>query len=481
MKWCVSPIHNSNGDFLVWIQETTTVSQYLSKTYPRTSDHHSDLCLHLLLYLLMSLFCTLRKNHTSLPIYLQPDIEEIDSPSPTSKSIIYHDLQPDDYLLCHERDGIWFHFHSRNISGWTLASYLQPLSLPCAFIINDELPAEAQIRLRTKPSDDQTAVGSIVSPGTVIDVIEIQDKWLRINYQGKDAWLKREVNEQDVILAVPVIPKLYEKGPTVPPGCSLRLRDSPKDDGNVTRLSQSDYFLGVQCQGNYIQVIGHPRQATSSAEWILRKTPDGTVLLQESKKRVEYMCLQQEIPQDAVLRIRSTPESDGAEVGDLTYWDVFPVWFRDGVWAFTLTDLWDGFVLTASEKSQFLQKFKPIYPIIETTKKPIAAAPAAATSATAVPVPAASAAPHAALSPEDIPIQNLKGTGATGRDVFKSNPFDEQRTTSLTLPLLTSRQLSPPKPQLQANQRAIHSTSNVDNSSPSSLLPPSLPPLPLSP
>jgi hypothetical protein len=373
----------------------------------------------------MSLFFTLRKNLTSLPIYLHPDHDLLPDSSPPS--IIYHELQPDDYILCHERDGIWFHFHTRNISGWTLASYLQPLSFPCAFIINDELPSEAQIRLRTKPSDDQATVGSIVYPGTIIDVIEMKDKWLRINYQGKEAWLKREVNEEDVILAVPVIPKLYEKGPTVPPGCSLRLRDSPKDDGNVTRLSQSDYFLGVQCQGNYIQVIAHPRQpfssggALPSAEWILRKTADGVILLQESKKRVEYMCLQKEIPQDAVLRIRNTPESDGEEVGDLTYWDVFPVWFKDGVWAYTLTDLWEGFVLTASGKSQFLQKFQATYPTIapppmKSDKKSVAAPTS---------TPTAAPAPASAPLPEEDLTQSLKGT--QGRETQKTNPFDEQR------------------------------------------------------
>lgn len=399
----------------------------------------------------MSLFFTLRKNQTSLPIYLHPDHDQLQDPT-----IIYHELQPDDYILCHERDGTWFHFHTRNISGWTRACYLQPLSLPCAFMINDELPIEAQIRLRTKPSDDQTTVGSIVSPGTVVDVIEMREGWLRINYQGKESWLKREVNEEDVILAVPVIPKLYEKGPTVPQGCSLRLRDSPKDDGNVTRLSQSDYFLGVQCKGNYIQVIRHPHDALSpgdttslpSAEWILRKTADGVILLQESKKRVEYMCLQKEIPQDAVLRIRKTPESDGEEVGDLTYWDVFPVWFREGVWAYTLTDLWEGFVLSASGQNQFLQRFQATYP---TAAQPIKSDKKS------------SSAPAPTSTPllEENPIQSQEVAHE------KINPFDEQRRNEIFDPYtLIFSQRFPPKHQPDQRVLLMNNVSRFRSANP---------------
>lgn len=328
----------------------------------------------------MTLFCTLLSEIThrqeGIPIYVEPDqISEI-LPHPSMSSIssittgclLSHDIQPDDYILCHERDGIWYHCYTRNVSGWILGSYLQPATLPCTFIINDELPSDAQIRLRTKPTDDENSVGSVVHPGTLIYVVEMKGQWLKINYQGKEAWLKREVNDS-VILAVPVIPKLYEKGPTLPQGCSLRLRDSPKDDGNVTRLSQSDYYLGVNCFGNYIQVIGHPRSSSSEPEWMLRKTPDGAILLQESKKKPQYMCIQQDIPQDAVLRIRELPESNGVEVGSLTYWDIIPVWSVDGVWAYTLCDLWEGFVLTASGQNKFLQPFKPVYPSVGELRK----------------------------------------------------------------------------------------------------------------
>jgi hypothetical protein len=315
--------------------------------------------------LLMSLFCHLRSNLSSLNFYSQPDLAS------SSHHCSQEDLQPDDYLLCIERDGIWFHCHTRNISGWILGNTLQPASFPCAYIVNDELPIEAQIRLRTKPSDSEDAVGSIISPGTIIYVLDTQGNWLRINYQGREAWLKREVNE-DLILAIPIIPKLYEKGSTLPSGCSLRLRNAPQDDGTITRLSSSDHFLGVQCKGNWIQVISPPHTSSSSLspsssslpspEWMLRKTADGTILLQESKKRVRLMCLQQDIAQEAILRIRDAPEAEGAEVGDLTYWDIFPVWFMEGIWAYTLTDMWEGFVLSASGKNIFLQSFAPKYP-----------------------------------------------------------------------------------------------------------------------
>lgn len=118
----------------------------------------------------MVLFCILRNDveiSNGIPIYREPDHDSEILPHPSislesssaSGYYITHDIQPDDYILCHERDGVWYHCYTRNISGWILGSYLQPATLPYAFIINDELPSDAQIRLRTKPSDDENSVG----------------------------------------------------------------------------------------------------------------------------------------------------------------------------------------------------------------------------------------------------------------------------------------------------------------------------------
>jgi hypothetical protein len=320
----------------------------------------------------MSLFCQLRKDLTSsISFYSQPDS------SSSFHQCSSDEIQSDDYLLCIERHGIWLHCHTRHISGWIHGNLLQPVTFPSAYIINDDLPNETQICLRTHQSDSKEMIGSLVTPGTIIFVLEIQNNWLKILDNGKEVWLKREVlvggedqNHRVVILAIPIIPKLYEKSSSLPSGCSLRLRDEPLDNANITRLSQCDSFLAIQTQGNWIQVLVPSSSSSSSSspsaplspEWMLTKTSDGIVLLQESKKRMRLMCLQQDIAQEAILRIRETPEASGVEVGALTYWDIFPVWSMEGIWAYTFTDLWDGFVLSASGNNIFLQTFIPNYP-----------------------------------------------------------------------------------------------------------------------
>lgn len=305
----------------------------------------------------MSLICHPIKTIQKLTFYLKPSFTSI------TKEI---EINEDDYILCYEREGSWLNCHTRLFSGWVRSNMLRPSCLPYSYIINDELPFDAQIRLRNKPSDDDNTITLTINPGVIVYVIDIKDNWLKINFNGKEVWLKKQVNEE-TILAIPVIPKLYEKGPTIPQGCSLRLRETPNDNGNISRLSQSDYFLGIQTQGNWLQVIGHPRQQISntlpSPEWMLTKTPDGTILLRESSLNVEYKCIQKNISQEAVLRIREVPEIDGLEVGSITYYDVLPVYFIDELWAYSLTDIWDGFVLTCSGKTEFLETLIPNYPI----------------------------------------------------------------------------------------------------------------------
>jgi hypothetical protein len=53
-------------------------------------------------------------------------------------------------LTSNERKGVWFLCHTRNTSGWVHAKEVIPVAFPAVFIINDELPSDAQICLRTK-------------------------------------------------------------------------------------------------------------------------------------------------------------------------------------------------------------------------------------------------------------------------------------------------------------------------------------------
>jgi hypothetical protein len=53
-------------------------------------------------------------------------------------------------LTSTERRGVWFLCHTRDISGWVHGREVLPVDLPAVFIVNDELPSDAHIRLRTK-------------------------------------------------------------------------------------------------------------------------------------------------------------------------------------------------------------------------------------------------------------------------------------------------------------------------------------------
>lgn len=51
-------------------------------------------------------------------------------------------------FTCSARKGVWFLCHTRSASGWMHGKDLLPHSYPAVFIVNDELPPDAQIRLR---------------------------------------------------------------------------------------------------------------------------------------------------------------------------------------------------------------------------------------------------------------------------------------------------------------------------------------------
>lgn len=82
---------------------------------------------------------------------------------PTCKSVNFHvrpvassnsvDLSVEEQspvFTCSERQGVWFLCHTRSISGWVHGKEVVPVSFPSVFIVNDELPPDAQIRLRAK-------------------------------------------------------------------------------------------------------------------------------------------------------------------------------------------------------------------------------------------------------------------------------------------------------------------------------------------
>lgn len=301
----------------------------------------------------MSLLCRPSSRTTQISFFFKADPDSI-------SEVI--DVESEDIFLCTERDGLWILCYSRRISGWVESIYLDPIVLPTAFMVNDELPSEAQIRLRTKPSDDESAVGlERTAPGSILLIIEINGVWLKVLHNGKEAWLKRMANH-DVILAVPVIPKIFEKGPALPAGCSLRLRTAPEEDAPISQLSENSYYSCIQSKGNWIQVLCCPRPQKPTCEWMLRKTADGTILLQESKKRIRLMCMEESLPQEATIRIRESCDASAAEVDFITYWDAVPVIGTEGVWAQVYSDAWAGYVLTTSGQKKFLQPFTPVYP-----------------------------------------------------------------------------------------------------------------------
>jgi hypothetical protein len=53
-------------------------------------------------------------------------------------------------LTSTERRGVWFLCHTRDISGWVHGKEIISVAFPAVFIVNDDLPADAQIRLRMK-------------------------------------------------------------------------------------------------------------------------------------------------------------------------------------------------------------------------------------------------------------------------------------------------------------------------------------------
>jgi hypothetical protein len=266
------------------------------------------------------------------------------------------DVENIEKLICTERDGTWFHCHTRQNSGWVNAMTIEPTIFPSAFVVNDELPPEAQIRLRTKPSDDEDAVGSVVSPGTVLFVVEINGNWLKLNMDGNEAWLKRQANET-ILLAVPIIPKLYEKGPSLPYGCQLRVRNAPDDNAEVVRLVNSDHFLCYQSKGNWLQVMNFPR--VQSPEWMQRKTADGTVLLRECKVTPIMMCVEESLPTEVTVRVRDEPDASAEEVYRISYWDVIYVAGVVDAWAKVICDAFAGHMLTVSGETKILQKYIP--------------------------------------------------------------------------------------------------------------------------
>ena len=266
------------------------------------------------------------------------------------------DLRIINRLLCTEREGTWLHCHTRLNSGWVNADYLEPTTFPAAYVINDELPSDAQIRLRTKPSDDDDVVGKIVSPGSILLVTEIQGNWLRVSVDGTQAWLKRQAGG-NILLAVPLIPKLFEKDPSLPRGCQLRVRNAPMEDADVVRLDISDYFLCVQSRGMWVQVLGFPRGP--GPEWMLRKTQDGTVLLRESRVARSYMCVEQSLPEEVAVRLRESPDPTANEVFRVCYWDVVLTVGVENAWARVLCDAYEGYMLTVSGDTTILQKYTP--------------------------------------------------------------------------------------------------------------------------
>ena len=116
-------------------------------------------------------------------------------------------------------------------------------------------------------SADANAVGGALSPGSLIHVtgMDESNSWLRVDLGGEKYWLMREVitprdramhllyglsssekvPQQDLILAVPHLPKLYKKPPSLPIGSSLRIRVNPSADAAVTRLTSNSYFYVV--------------------------------------------------------------------------------------------------------------------------------------------------------------------------------------------------------------------------------------------
>ena len=68
----------------------------------------------------------------------------------SSKTTLYVENKKVLRMTCTERKGMWFLCHTRNASGWVCGKEIISMSFPTVFIVNDELPSEAQIRLRDK-------------------------------------------------------------------------------------------------------------------------------------------------------------------------------------------------------------------------------------------------------------------------------------------------------------------------------------------
>lgn len=71
-------------------------------------------------------------------------------PRHDSNKVAMNVSEYDDYLTCIERQGVWFLCHTREMSGWVHGKEIVPITFPAVFIVNDELPHDAQIRLRAK-------------------------------------------------------------------------------------------------------------------------------------------------------------------------------------------------------------------------------------------------------------------------------------------------------------------------------------------
>lgn len=253
-------------------------------------------------------------------------------------------------ILALRSEGCWFYCRTPDVSGYVYGLDIQPASYPSIGIINNELPDNAQIRVRKQPMDADDNVLLILSPRAIVYISGVEaDGWIRLNINNTTAYMKRYVGDTPLVL--PVVPTLYRKNPSLPVGCSLRIRGAPSEDAPVVGMFTSDLILVAQRSGNWLQVV----QEMTSAEWMMCASNDGVCLLELQPSAPTLMALAMHLPAEASIRVRREPFMDADLVGTVGTEQVIPVSGISDGWARVVCLGLNGYMLATSNSMALLE------------------------------------------------------------------------------------------------------------------------------
>ena len=283
-----------------------------------------------------------------LEVYTKPPGDE-DEPS----HVFY--VTSDEYptLLATDRVGSWINVHTRNISGWVHAVDMLPSGLPCSCVVNDELPVEAQIRVRETP-DDNGEVVTALRPGDRIEVVGVQEDWYNIRFNSVEAWLRRYSG--NTALALPLIPRLYCKHSSLQFGCSLRIRSDPSANAPIIGLTAEQFILGIEADEEWVRIL---REGATTVEWMQLVTEAKVKLLEPCQfQQTMLMCISDSLPNEASLRVRQNPSTTSEVVHVVQYDDLIAVSEIVEGWAHVVSGGALGWVLTIQNGTTILQPHK---------------------------------------------------------------------------------------------------------------------------